>query len=89
MSYVVVPRSAEVDGVTIDLNASGELQIKGGAVTADLIANDAVTRLKILDANVTAQKILSFYEPADANYTAVNASLFSNVYWLASMDSPM
>jgi len=37
MSYVVVPQSVSVDGVTIDTNANGELQIKDLGVISDKI----------------------------------------------------
>lgn len=37
MSYTIIPQSADVDNITIEKNVRGELQIKGGAVTDDLL----------------------------------------------------
>lgn len=49
---------------TGEVTGSGALTITNGAVVADRLATDAVTTVKILDANVTTDKI------ADVNVTA-------------------
>jgi hypothetical protein len=47
MKYGIIPRTTNVDGVTLEINESGELQIKGGAVVTSMIEDYAVTKAKI------------------------------------------
>jgi len=68
MSYVVVPQSASVDGVTIDTNASGEIQIKDGGVTGNKL-NYAYKTRKLLetltptaDSTITTSTLEAFDE---------------------------
>jgi len=45
-STTVIPKTVEVDGVTIDTNAEGKIEIKGGAVTNDLIEDNTIQNNK-------------------------------------------
>ena len=38
MRYGIIPRTTKVDNTTLEINESGEIQIKGGAVSTELIA---------------------------------------------------
>jgi len=53
----VVPSTATTDGITIDTNANGELQIKNGGVGSELITNNAITEEKINSGAVTINKL--------------------------------
>lgn len=57
MSRGVIPSTTKVDGITIDTNASGELEIKGGAVGTSLISSGAVTADKIASGAVVLDKM--------------------------------
>ena len=70
----------------------GDASIATGAITADKLASDAVTTVKILDANVTAAKIASdavtTAKILDANVTAgklANTAVTAGAYTTANI----
>ena len=70
----------------------GDASIATGAITADKIASDAVTTVKILDANVTAAKLASdsvtTAKILDANVTAgklANTAVTAGAYTTANI----
>ena len=70
----------------------GDASIATGAITADKLASDAVTTVKILDANVTAAKIASdavtTAKILDANVTAgklANTAVTAGSYTTANI----
>ena len=44
-SYSVIPSSAEVDNITIDKNANGEIEIKSGEVTENILSTNLMTKV--------------------------------------------
>jgi len=65
--------SIEIDGSTLENDATNGLQVKDDGITVDQIADNAVETAKIKDANVTADKLASNIGVAKA-YVQFNGS---------------
>lgn len=52
MESSFISKNTEVDGVTLEVNNDGQLQIKGGAVSNDLL--DDTAKMKVLGVNNTS-----------------------------------
>ena len=80
MGYTIIPKTTNVDNVTINTNTAGEIQIKGGGVGFDVLKSEVLEIAEdelstYIELTSSYKSILSVTPPRDGKYLVILSAL--------------